>query len=422
MKTLINPNSQEIETALIRPVNFDESLSKRVRDILNEVKLLGDNALMGFNSKFDEYQGSIKIEKAELEKAAEIVSEELKSAVNLAINNIETFHRSQRPQDIYKETMDGVRCELLYKPLSRVGLYIPGGNAPLLSTVLMLAVPAKVAGCKELVICTPPNPSVELQYVLSLFEAKVFLVGGAQAIAAMAFGTETIPRVDKIFGPGNSYVTEAKMQVAGLGIPIDMPAGPSEVLIIADESAIPSFVAADLLSQAEHGEDSQVILISTSKRILKESIQEVDSQLQSLPRKDIAQKCLENSVAILVDSVSQAVEISNNYAPEHLILAIGNAYEIVNTITNAGSVFVGNYSPESVGDYTSGANHTLPTNGFSRNWSGVNLLSFYKTITLQQLSLNGLNALANATVTLARAECLEAHARAVEVRIKGNNV
>jgi histidinol dehydrogenase len=282
----------------------------------------------------------------------------------------------------------------------------------------MLAVPAKVAGCKELVICTPPNPSVELLYVLSLFDAKVFLVGGAQAIAAMAFGTETVPQVDKIFGPGNSYVTEAKMQVTRLCVPIDMPAGPSEVLIIADESAIPSFVAADLLSQAEHGEDSQVILISTSKRVLKESLNEADSQLQTLPRKDIAQKCLENSVAILVDSVSQAVEISNNYAPEHLILAIGNANEIVNTITNAGSVFVGNYSPESVGDYTSGTNHTLPTNGFSRNWSGVNLLSFYKTITLQQLSFNGLNALANATVTLARAEGLEAHARAVEVRIE----
>lgn len=418
MKTLINPNSVEIDTALVRPVNFDESLSKRVRDILNEVKQLGDTALMGFNRKFDNYQGPIEIDKAELLKAAGIVSEELKSAVNLAMQNIETFHRSQRPKDIYKETMGGVRCELLYKPLSRVGLYIPGGTAPLLSTVLMLAVPAKVAGCKELVICTPPNPSVELQYVLSLFEAKVFLVGGAQAIAAMAFGTETIPKVDKIFGPGNSYVTEAKMQVAGLGIPIDMPAGPSEVLIIADESAIPSFVAADLLSQAEHGEDSQVILISTSKRVLKESLIEVDSQLQTLPRKDIAQKCLENSVAILVDSVSQAVEISNNYAPEHLILAIGNANEIVSTITNAGSVFVGNYSPESVGDYTSGTNHTLPTNGFARNWSGVNLLSFYKTITLQQLSFNGLNALTSATATLARAEGLEAHARAVEVRIE----
>jgi histidinol dehydrogenase len=418
MKTLINPNSQEIETALVRPVNFDESLSKRVRDILNEVKQLGDTALMGFNRKFDNYQGPIEIDKAELLKAAGIVSEELKSAVNLAMQNIETFHRSQRPQDIYKETMNGVRCELLYKPLSRVGLYIPGGTAPLLSTVLMLAVPAKVAGCKELVICTPPNPSVELQYVLSLFEAKVFLVGGAQAIAAMAFGTETIPRVDKIFGPGNSYVTEAKMQVAGLGIPIDMPAGPSEVLIIADESAIPEFVAADLLSQAEHGEDSQVVLISTNKRILEESLVAVDNQLKSLPRMDVAQKCLGNSLAILVNSIAQAVEISNAYAPEHLILAIENANEIVNTITNAGSVFVGNYSPESVGDYTSGTNHTLPTNGFARNWSGVNLLSFYKTITLQQLSFNGLNALASATATLARAEGLEAHARAVEVRIE----
>ncbi len=422
MRTFINPTSQEIETTLVRPVILDESLSKRVKDILNDVKQLGDIALLEFNRNFDEYQGSIEICKSELQKTSVNVSEELKSAVNRAILNIDTFHRSQRPQDIYKEIMDGVRCELLYKPLSRVGLYVPGGTAPLLSTVLMLAIPAKVAGCKELVICTPPNPSVELKYVLSLFDAKVFLVGGAQAIAAMVYGTETIPRVDKIFGPGNRYVTEAKMQVAGLGVPIDMPAGPSEVLIIADESAIPEFVAADLLSQAEHGEDSQVILISTSKRVLKESLKKVDSQLQTLPRKEIAQKCLENSVAILVDSISQAVEISNAYAPEHLILAIGNANEIVNTITNAGSIFVGNYSPESVGDYTSGTNHTLPTNGFARNWSGVNLLSYYKTITLQQLSYNGLNALANATATLARAEGLEAHARAVEVRINGNNV
>lgn len=418
MKTLTNPSIQELQTALIRPISFDESLNERVKNILAAVKQRGDDAIVEFNRKFDDYQGPIEIDKAELLKAAGIVSEELKSAVKLATENIEAFHRSQRPQDVSTDVIEGVRCELLYKPLSRVGLYIPGGTAPLLSTVLMLAIPAKVAGCNELVICTPPNPSVELQYVLSLFDAKVYLVGGAQAIAAMAFGTKIIPKVDKIFGPGNRYVTEAKMQVAGLGIPIDMPAGPSEVLIIADESAIPEFVAADLLSQAEHGDDSQVVLISTSKRIIEKTLVAVDNQLKSLPRRDVAQKCLGNSLAILVNSIAQAVEISNAYAPEHLILAIENASGILSTITNAGSIFVGNFSPESVGDYTSGTNHTLPTNGFSRNWSGVNLLSFYKTITLQQLSFNGLNALANATVTLARAEGLEAHARAVEVRIE----
>ena len=282
----------------------------------------------------------------------------------------------------------------------------------------MLAIPAKVAGCKELIFCTPPNPTPELLYALGLFDTDIFLVGGAQAIAAMAYGTETIPRVDKIFGPGNSYVTEAKIQVASQGVPIDMPAGPSEVLVIADEGANPAFISADVLSQAEHGEDSQIIMLTNSERILSETQDEIRRQLSSLPRKAIAEKCLANSSLILVSTLTEAIAISNSYAPEHLILAVENPDELAAEVTNAGSVFLGYLTPESVGDYSSGTNHTLPTSGFARNWSGVSTLSFLKTTTYQQLTLTGLQNLAEATITLARAEGLEAHARAVAVRLK----
>lgn len=420
MKTLINPSTSELLSALTRPNESDTSLSERVRTIINQVRQRGDEAIVEFNTKFDGYGSfTLEIPRSELAKAVGFVSNDVKEAVATAISNVEKFHAAQKPQNINCETMEGVNCQLVFKPLQRVGLYIPGGSAPLLSTVIMLASPARVAECEELIICTPPNPSVELQYVLCLYNARVFTIGGAQAIAAMAFGTKAVPAVDKIFGPGNRYVTEAKMQVAGMGVPIDMPAGPSEVLVIADGSANPKFVAADLLSQAEHGDDSQVVLIANSERVLKSIQMELSEQLKTLPRSEIASKCLQNSVAIQVDCIEKAIEISNRYAPEHLILSIDNARKYLNSIENAGSVFIGNYTPESVGDYTSGTNHTLPTNGFSRNWSGVSLLSFYKTITFQELTPMGIQNLAKTTVTLARAEGLEAHARAVEFRNYG---
>lgn len=417
MKTLKYPTKPEITEALKRPLQDDPETKQRVSQIISDVQQNGDAALIRLNREIDKYENqSLEISKTDSVNAKKIVSKYLIDSINLAISNIEKFHASQKLEDVLVDTMPGVNCSIRYKPLQRVGLYIPGGTAPLLSTVLMLAVPAKVSGCKELIICTPPNPTPELLYTLSLFDARVFTIGGAQAIAAMALGTESIPKVDKIYGPGNRYVTEAKIQVSAMGIPIDMPAGPSEVLVIADELANPAFIAADLLSQAEHGSDSQVVLITTSQKILKESLAELEKQISTLPRRDIAQKCLENSTAILAESLNEAMEISNYYAPEHLILAVENPNELAKEIENAGSVFLGHFSPESVGDYTSGTNHTLPTSGFARSWSGVNLISFMKTITFQELTMQGLENLSKATICLARAEGLEAHARAVEVR------
>lgn len=417
MKIFKNPTKLEITEALKRPLQYDSITKERVSQIIANVKQNGDKAIVRLNREIDNYDSDvIELNRNELLMKVDLISNELKESIELAMANIKKFHAAQMPSDINVETIQGVSCGIKYKPLQRVGLYIPGGTAPLLSTVLMLAVPAIVAGCKELVICTPPNPTPELLYTLSLFNTRVFSVGGAQAIAAMAFGTETIPKVDKIFGPGNRYVTEAKVQVSAMGVPIDMPAGPSEVLIIADDTAIPAFVAADLLSQAEHGNDSQVVLITTSEEILNQTIAEIGIQVSSLPRKEIALKCLENSTVILVNNLSEAMSISNEYAPEHLILAVDDPEEFAKKVVNAGSVFMGNFTPESVGDYTSGTNHTLPTSGFARNWSGVNLLSFMKTITFQKLTEQGLTGLAKATSTLARAEGLEAHARAVEIR------
>jgi histidinol dehydrogenase len=419
MKQLKYPTNQQLREVLKRPMQDDPLTKQRVSQILADVKQNGDAALYRLNREIDGYaSNSLEISGVTLADSKKSVSSELIDSITLAISNINSFHISQRPKDATIQTMPGVNCSIKFKPLERVGLYIPGGTAPLLSTVLMLAVPAMVAGCKELIICTPPNPTPELLYTLSLFNARVFTVGGAQAVAAMAFGTETIPKVDKIFGPGNRYVTEAKMQVAALGIPIDMPAGPSEVLVIAHEMANPSFVAADLLSQAEHGTDSQVILICTNEEFMGKAMAEVNRHLETLPRKDIAIKSLESSWALLVNSLDEAMSISNEYAPEHLILAVENPSKLTQQLENAGSVFLGHYTPESVGDYTSGTNHTLPTSGFARNWSGVNLLSFMKTITFQELTREGLGNLANATTTLARAEGLEAHARAVEERIR----
>ena len=417
MNILRNPNSSQLAQALTRPLADDPVTRQRVKAILDDVKANGDDAILRLNREIDRYDSPyLEISRQEMVAAAALVSGELKDSLHLAIRNIEKFHSAERPADITMETMPGVTCTFRTLPYERVGLYIPGGTAPLLSTIAMLAVPARVAGCREVVICTPPNPIPELLYALSLFDARVFQVGGAQAIAAMAFGTSTIPRVDKIFGPGNRYVTEAKMQVSALGVPIDMPAGPSEVLVIADHTARPSFVAADLLSQAEHGADSQVILVTTSEQLIADALTEVKRQVEKLPRRDTALKCLESSTAILVQTLAQAMEVSNQYAPEHLILAVDNPHKLARGIRHAGSVFMGHYTPESVGDYTSGTNHTLPTAGFARSWSGVSLLSFLRTITFQELTPQGLQSLQAATTCLARAEGLEAHARAVEVR------
>lgn len=403
---------------LKRPFAEDANVSANVRAIMGRVKQEGDSAVLHLTQQFDGVKiDSFEVSSGAMNEASARVSDNLKDAIARAIANIEQFHKAQLPGDIRVETQPGVDCMLRYYPIERLGLYIPGGTAPLISTVLMLAVPAKVAGCRELIACTPPEPSPEIMYVCGILGVRLFRVGGAQAIAALAFGTESIPKVDKLFGPGNRYVTEAKIQAAALGIPIDMPAGPSEVLVIADETSNPAFVAADLLSQAEHGADSQVVLLSTSKSLIERVRGEIDTQLNRLPRKAIAQRCLDNSVAIYVNSIHQAFDISNYYAPEHLILAVENAAEYIDRVRNAGSVFIGHYSPESAGDYASGTNHTLPTGGFTRSWSGVTVQSFMKSITFQQLSRQGLQSIAPSISALARAEGLEAHARAVEIRL-----
>jgi len=418
MKIINDIKPEDYRATLKRPFEADSSVAGIVRDIISEVKRNGDKALIDITKRIDKKDIlSIEVSKDEMISQSALVSQELKEAITVAIANIEKFHKAQLPNDVNLETLQGVRCMLKYRPLERVGLYIPGGTAPLISTLLMLAVPAKVAGCKELIACSPPEPSPEILYACNLLGVRLFRIGGAQAIAAMSYGTETIPKVDKLFGPGNRYVTEAKIQASSTGIPIDMPAGPSEVLVIADDNSNPIHVAADLLSQAEHGVDSQVILVGTCQRIIDQILIEVEKQLGQLPRKDIASACLKNSIAILVDNIEKAIDISNYYAPEHLILSIGNAEKYIDSIENAGSVFIGEYSPESAGDYSSGTNHTLPTGGFAKNWSGVTTLSFMKTITYQQLTKNGLSSIAKSIVTLARAEGLEAHARAAELRL-----
>ena len=417
MKTLLNPTNRELAVALARPTASDRGCSEVVAEIIAQVRTLGDEALLNFNKSYDgDGSGKLEVSQNEMKAAADATSTTIKEAVALAMANITKFHREQIPANVEVETIPGINCSLRYFPLERVGLYIPGGTAPLLSTIMMLAIPATVAGCREIIICTPPKPTAELLYVATLFNARVFTVGGAQAIAALAYGTKTIPAVNKIFGPGNRYVTEAKMQVSATGVSIDMPAGPSEVLVIADQTANPKFIAADLLSQAEHGNDSQVVFITNSPAILEATKAEVALQLATLPRKEFAKNSLENSTAILVNSLSEAMNISNSYAPEHLILAVSDPEPLASAVENAGSVFLGHYSPESAGDYSSGTNHTLPTSGFARGWSGVSTLSFMKTITFQQLSKNGLLAISDATATLARAEGLEGHARAIEVR------
>jgi histidinol dehydrogenase len=394
-----------------------------VSKILNNVRQNGDTALKEYSKKFDRVDlDTLAVSTAELEEAENLVSKELKTAINIARQNIIKFHASQEQKIEIVETMPGVSCWRKSVAIQKVGLYIPGGTAPLFSTVLMLGIPAKLAGCEEIILSSPPNTEGKIHPAI-LYTAhligikKIFKLGGAQAIGAMAYGTETVPKAYKIFGPGNQYVTAAKMLVNKEGIPIDMPAGPSEVLVVADKNCEPSFVAADLLSQAEHGEDSQVILVAFEEEMVSEIDIEINKQLNKLPRKSIAEKALKNSVTIIMDSEEEAKNLVNFYAPEHLIIATRSANNFAKGIVNAGSIFLGNYTPESAGDYASGTNHTLPTNGFAKSYSGVSLDSFVKKITYQKLTKEGLRNIGKTIELMAEAEELEAHKNAVSIRL-----
>ena len=424
MKIYRYPTQDTWADLIERPVLKQEEISGIIKEIFQEVAKNGDRALIEFNKRFDKAEtGSIAVTPSEIEEAENRISDDLKQAIREAKENIAQFHTSQE-QEIRKiETTRGVFCWRENRAIEKVGIYIPGGTAPLFSTVLMLAVPANLAGCKEIILCTPPDKNGKINLAI-LYAAKicgvsrVFKTGGAQAIAAMSLGTESIPEVYKIFGPGNQFVVAAKEYAQRFGVAIDMPAGPSEVLVIADENAVPEFCAADLLSQAEHGNDSQVIFITTDLEVFNETIEAVDRQLKALPRNEMASKALENSSFILTDTIDAAMEFSNLYAPEHLILAIENFDQYTAQVRNAGSVFLGNYSCESAGDYASGTNHTLPTNGFAKNYSGVSLDSFVKKITFQHLSREGLQNLGKTIELMAEAEGLFAHKNAVSIRLR----
>jgi histidinol dehydrogenase len=407
-----------------RPVIKREELTELIAGIFNEVDKNGDQALINFNEKFDKAEvENIQVSEEEIENSENLISEELTLAIQKAKENITKFHSSQVPELQKIETTKGVVCWRENRAIEKVGIYIPGGTAPLFSTVLMLAIPAQLAGCKEIILCTPPDKNGNINPAI-LYTAKlcgvtkIFKIGGAQAIAAMTLGTESIPNVYKIFGPGNQYVVAAKEFAQTYNVAIDMPAGPSEVLVIADEQAIPEYCAADLLSQAEHGSDSQVIFISTDLKVLEETIKEIVKQIRELPRNEFAQQSLKNSHFILLKSIDESLEFSNLYAPEHLILALKDFEKYIPKIQNAGSVFLGNYSCESAGDYASGTNHTLPTNGFAKNYSGVSLDSFVKKITFQNLSQEGLQNLGKTIELMAEAEGLFAHKNAVSIRLK----
>jgi histidinol dehydrogenase len=422
MQVVKNPSREQWSKLLERPTLDASSLETNVANVLKEVKASGDEALRRFTTMFDKVVlSSLVVQPEEILAAEQELSTELKVAIQTAKENITRFHASQLKQEAAVETMPGIRCWRKMVAIEKVGLYIPGGSAPLFSTILMLAVPAQLAGCTEIILCTPPGKDGQIHPAI-LYTAqltgitRIFKVGGAQAIGAMAYGTAIVPRVYKIFGPGNQYVTAAKQLVQKDGVAIDMPAGPSEVCILADDSAQPSFVAADLLSQAEHGADSQVVLISTSEQLIEQTLAEVELQVQQLPRQETARKALDNSKAILVSSYAEAMALSNEYAPEHLIISCSNAEALAEQVTNAGSVFIGNYSPESAGDYASGTNHTLPTNGYARAYSGVSIDSFVKKITFQYLSEDGLRNIAPAVEAMAEAEGLSAHAQAVRMR------
>ena len=423
MKVFNEPKRNEWASIIERPSIDAAQLNDNVRNIIDDVIAGGDAAIKKITLQFDRVSiNELKVTAEKIAAAENLLTPGLKTAIQLAKVNIEIFHNSQIQKVERIETMPGVWCWRKSVGIEKVGIYIPGGSAPLFSTVLMLGIPAKIAGCKEIILCTPPNEQGEINpailYAASLVGVTaIYSVGGAQAIAAMAYGTATIPKVHKIFGPGNQYVTAAKQLVQQNGIAIDMPAGPSEVCVWADENAIPSFVAADLLSQAEHGPDSQVILVANNKEIVSAIQLEIDLQLSALPRKDFATKALANSKAIILSNQDQAIDLINAYAPEHLILSVDNALQIADKIMNAGSVFIGNYSPESVGDYASGTNHTLPTNGYAKAYSGVSLDSFVKKITFQQLTERGLMNIAPTVIEMAEAEGLQAHSNAVSVRL-----
>lgn len=423
MKKYKNPPQSQWSSLTQRPTQSFAEIEETVKAIFKEIQTKGDTAVAKYTSLFD----GIKLEnflvtENEIKEAEKQVSTELKQAIALAKSNIYKFHSTQKTSRIEVETTKGVLCWQEKRPIQKVGLYIPSGTAPLFSTVLMLAIPAQIAGCDEIIFCSPPDKNGKINpailYAANLCGVtKIYKVGGIQAIAALTFGTETIPKVYKIFGPGNQFVTVAKQVATQFGTAIDMPAGPSELLIYADDSAIPAFVASDLLSQAEHGTDSQVILVSNSQKLIDEVEKEIEEQIKVLTRKEIAQKAIDNSKLIFIDKETDALDFINEYAPEHFIICSKNEEYFINGIQNAGSVFIGNFTPESAGDYASGTNHTLPTNGFSKNYSGVNLDSFSKAITFQKISEQGLKNIGNAIEIMAEAEGLQAHKNAVTLRL-----
>jgi len=421
MNIIENPTRKDWKVLTQRPSMNDAIIQEKVSNILQEVKEKGDKALLKFAKDFDNFEGEIfEVGKEEIKTSGEKISLELRSALQMAYYNIYKFHEAQKPKEIEVRIQFGVRCWQRASAIEKVGFYIPGGTAPLFSTVLMLGVPAQIANCQEIILCTPAQKEIHpaILYAANLVGVhKIYRVGGAQAIAAMGYGTESIPQVDKIFGPGNQYVTTAKMLMAKEGMAIDMPAGPSELLVMADETCIPEFVAADLLSQAEHGEDSQVVLLAKNKEIATKVIKEIKKQLENLPKKNIAEKSLENSRYIIFDNLKEMIDFSNFYAPEHLIIASESYEGISRKITNAGSVFLGNFAPESAGDYASGTNHTLPTNAFAKAYSGVSLDSFLKKITFQHISQEGISVLGKTISIMAEAESLEAHKKAVDIRL-----
>ncbi len=424
MKKIYNPSPESWSAILERPTKTVGDIESTVKEIFAAVQKDGDAAIAKYTNKFDgiTVQNQV-VTQSEIEQAVNTLPNDLKEAIVLAHGNIEKFHTAQKTKAVSVETAEGVSCWQEKRPIQKVGLYIPGGTAPLFSTVFMLAVPAKIAGCSEIVLCSPPDKNGNINAAI-LFAAhlcgvtKIMKVGGIQAIAGMTFGTQSVPKVYKIFGPGNQYVTVAKQLATQYGVAIDMPAGPSELLVVADDAAVPAFVASDLLSQAEHGTDSQVILVSTSKQLMDAVEEEINSQLDLLPRKAIAEKAIENSKLIYVENKEIALELINEYGPEHFIICTSDDEFYVDNIVNAGSVFIGNYTPESAGDYASGTNHTLPTNGYSKNYSGVNLDSFNKSMTFQKISPKGIQNIGSAIEIMAEAEGLQAHKNAVSLRLK----
>ncbi|MCF4101505.1 histidinol dehydrogenase [Gillisia sp. M10.2A] len=424
MNKIFNPERKDWEAILKRPTQTVDDIEATVNAVFSEIKNKGDEAVAKYTDLFDGVKlTNFQVSSVEISEAKKQVSEELKEAISLAKSNIEKFHAAQRTEKIKLSTTSGVDCWQEKRPIQKVGLYIPGGSAPLFSTILMLATPANLAGCREVILCTPPDKTGKINPVILYTAAlcgvdKIFKIGGIQAIGAMTFGTESVPGVYKIFGPGNQFVTVAKQLATKQNVAIDMPAGPSELLVVADDTAIPAFVASDLLSQAEHGADSQVILVSTSKNLLALVEIELEKQLQVLPRKELAERSVANSKMIYVDNDKAALELINEYGPEHFIICSKNEELYVNGIMNAGSVFIGNYTPESAGDYASGTNHTLPTNGYSKQYSGVNLDSFLKSMTFQKISKEGIKNIGPSIEIMAEAEGLQAHKNAVTLRLK----